>query len=418
MSQGKQSRQGQAERRQMIIDYIRDHGPVKSGQLCKDLNMSRSSLSDDINAINAVSEIIECPKRGYYVCRKETSESPELRGMIDAEHVRRWIILYLLTQKELTFVNVQEALRNLGIVCSESTLHNSLRVMKEDRMITSVRIGNQEIYQASMKVVSTDQRQIKKYVDSSKNQSSSRVFISSYNTIDQKLAHIAPTANIRPLSNRAIRSSGKRNILSEEQILQLSDLERFHFRDNALNITFRTSKNEPANVVFRTGMVIYSVETNRIYLIGKNDLDYYTVIPLDSIDFKLLSPAYKGDKLILNFIYNTQEFTKMKHEMLNISTEKAVAVKVRFSRLRSVENRVKRFQEVRKADRNPAVFEPNEDGSEMIYTDCIRGLGDFSRFIRRFGRAAIVESPPELRARIIESSKKVISLYEGAPENE
>ena len=91
MSKGKQNREGQAARRQIIIDYIREHGPVKSGQMCKELGMSRSSLSDDINAINAVSNLIEFPKRGYYVLRTDVEEAASLRGMIDAEHVRRWM---------------------------------------------------------------------------------------------------------------------------------------------------------------------------------------------------------------------------------------------------------------------------------------------------------------------------------------
>lgn len=44
MGKGKQNRDGQALRKQQIINYIRENGPVKGSEICRDLEMSRSSL--------------------------------------------------------------------------------------------------------------------------------------------------------------------------------------------------------------------------------------------------------------------------------------------------------------------------------------------------------------------------------------
>ena len=290
--------------------------------------------------------------------------------------------------------------------------------MKDERMILSLRSGSRESYRAVMKIISADQKQIKHYQTSAgRHKAGARVFFESYDAINRKLAYISHGSDSANRSPKNLRTSGKRNTLSEEQISQLSELERFDYRNYALEIHYHSAKRGFLSTVLRVGLILYSVETNRIYLIGKNELDYDTIIPLDSIDREQLAIACKEDKPINNYIYNKPEFQQMKRQMLNISTEEAKDVKVRFARLRSIDNRLKRFQEVRSSDRNPAVFTPNEDGSEMIYTDRIRGVGDFSRFIRRFGRAAIVEFPLELRESIMESSRKIIALYEN-PEEE
>ena len=51
-------------------------------------------------------------------------------------------------------------------------------------------------------------------------------------------------------------------------------------------------------------------------------------------------------------------------------------------------------------------------GNEIVFTDTVRGKGDLARYLRRFGRSAIVEEPAELRAEMISASRKILQLYE------
>ena len=419
MAGGKQSRQGQTERRQKIIDYIRENGPVKSGTICKALGLARSSLSDDINAINSVSSIINCPKKGWYVCSEGAVSAPSIRGMLDAEHIRRWMILYLLSYKAQEFEEIKESLNEIGLACSDSTLHSSLHSLKEQHMVSSDRLSNTEVYRAVQTICPASEKEILAFRKKTKDNSAySRIFFEPYNAVEKKAARICPDYPDTDRSKKTTMSSGKRNVLSEEQLEQLSDLELYDFRNYALSLSFRTSKGFRKSEEIRIGLIVYSVETSRIYLIGKNTDDYYTVIPLDAIDFRSISVCKENDPPIINNIYNSHEFTAMKREMLNISTDKAQDVEVHFLRLRSIEDRLKRFETVRLLDKNPAKLELNEDGTELVYTDRIRGLDDFARFIRRFGRAALVKSPPVLCGKLMQSSQKIIELYDEDSENE
>ena len=94
--------------------------------------------------------------------------------------------------------------------------------------------------------------------------------------------------------------------------------------------------------------------------------------------------------------------------MFQISVEPPVDVRVRFENYPFIRDKIERLCRIRSSGRIEMA-----DG-DLIYTDRIRGEADFSRFLRRFGRSAIVEEPGSLRQRLIDTSRKVIALYSPA----
>ena len=183
----------------------------------------------------------------------------------------------------------------------------------------------------------------------------------------------------------------------------MDQFESFPYQESALSLTYRTNAGTLITSEFQTGLIVYIVETGRIYLMGKNTQRQNSVIPLDRVlleQIKVL-PAP-------NLCYHTDEFYRMYREMFQLSMEEPVHVRVRFSNAPFVAEKLKRLRDVRP----DAKMEENPDAKEIIYTDTIRGEGDFSRYLRRFGRAVIVDEPASLRERMIDSSRRIIALYE------
>ena len=398
MGNGKQSAAGQAARRQQIIDYIKEHGPVKSGKICADLSLSRSSLSDDINAINAQHPVIESPKRGYY---EYHAEQVEVRGRIDRTYVRRWYELALLSDCPCTAEELLDLLADAGMECSLNTLYADIRALKKDHYIKSAEeIGTY----CSTALYTPGADEIRHYRQArTQTRTSPRVLISTYDTIDRKLTRCIPGTDLTEKKSVSTRRAGKQNRLSKEQLALLGQFQQFPYPEFSLRIPYRTNRGADVTATFSVGMIVYSVEANRIYLLGKNSEKRNTIIALDRIRMDGVAILETP-----NYCYQSAEFHRIFEEMFHLSADEPVEVRVRFQNLPFIRNKVQRLCEVRKQAKTERIRED----SEILYTDTLRGIGDFARYLRRFGRSAIVDAPEELKEMMLFTSRRVIGLYE------
>ena len=413
MGNGKQSKEGQAARRRQIIEYIGEHGPVRSGQICAALGLSRSSLSDDIREINVSEKIIISPARGTYTLapeaemREQASRVPYSR--IDRRGVRRWMILFALQRHSLTFAGILSFLENAGITCTESSLRRDVADLTDDGLVTRRSEGRQIFYESSC-IRETDRREMRHYRESAllKN---SRIRFETARSIDRKLAHACPdpdapapqdgSDDARP-SLLSLRSAGRRNTLTGTQLGMLRQIERLPYETQVLEILYRTNSGKEILCRLQTGIIVYVVETARIYLIGRDENKRYAVIPTDRIrDIR----AGQG----VNTCCNTPEFNRIFREMFQISTDVPVKVRVRFQNYGFIREKVERLCANRKQSKTEIA------GDEIIYTDTIRGEEDFARYLRRFGKSAIVDAPLSLRERMMRSSRLILALYGAAP---
>ena len=405
MGRGKQSGEGQVLRRQQIIDYIRKNGPVKGSRICEDLEMSRSSLSDDIRAINIGGEIIRSPKKGLYLIDEQLAATTDLHRRIDGPSVRQWIILLSLLKKDRTFDEIMEFIAETGIPCSKSVLYNDLRALISAHMVTRDISGRQHRYSSDV-LYETDLREIGLYT-AKKATDSTRVAISKFSSIDLKIKRSIP--GFEPGSQYGkIRHSGKQTILTEEQLQMLQSFEKFPYAERELLVKFTTNAGWEVSRSICVGIVVYVVETARIYLIGESSREdqnkdrtgkNYVVIPLDRI-----TAVVQGKKV--NTCYKTPEYYRIYREMFQISTEEPMKVCVRFENFPFIRDKIERLCIVRET----AQMEIR--GEEIIFKDTIRGRGDFARYLRRFGRSAIVEEPEQLREDMMSASRKILALYE------
>ena len=418
---GRQTDAGQALRRQRIIDYIKKNGPVKGAAICRDLAMSRSSLSDDLRAINTGGEIVSSPKRGVYVIGNEPGNAGGVYSRIDRQAVRKWMILLSLFEEERSFEEIMEYLTKRGISCAQSVLYEDLKALLEARLIERRANGRERFYHAES-LYETDLREIRQY-EEGKGRSSARVDIMTYERIDRKIRHTVP-GHEQGEGRDGIRRSGKHNALTEEQMQMLRDLDRYPFSEKELLVTFRTNAGTEVTREICVGIIVYVVGTARIYLIGENRWQEartaaqrpdngdgpqeggsvrhknYVIIPLD----RILS-VEAGSRV--NTCYHSPEYHRIFREMFQISAEEPMNVRVRFENYPFIRDKIERLC----AARETAHMETA--GGEILLTDTVRGKGDLARYLRRFGRSAIVDEPEELRCEMINASRKILHLYGG-----
>ena len=409
MGAGKQSAAGQAARRQKIFDYILEHGPVKSGMICSDLQMSRSSLSDDIRAINIQTPVIVSPRRGFYEYREPEGGdhvSLTVAQRLNRTYIRRWMILLLLSGRRMTVAELYEVLQRSACPCSTGTLYADLRILKQEQYIdtySGTADDNMPYYQ-SFHLLSADREMIRNYLNVRKGSGAGhRVLIDAYENIDEKLAHCLTTGQIG-FKETGVRRIGKLSMVSAEQLDLISAFQQHSYTSYALSVPLRTNCGRRVTTVFFVGMIVYSAETNRIYLMGKDQNLRNTIIPLDRIEIG----GIKELRNVHNYYFDTPEYHRIFDEMFHLSTDHPVKVRVRFRNLPSVREKVERLCEIRP---NANIEWINGD-TEIRYTDTLRGLDDFSRYLRRFGRSAAAEEPAALREKMKATSRKTIALYE------
>ena len=434
LRKGRQTSAGQARRRQQIIDYIKENGPVKGTEICRDLGMSRSSLSDDIRSINTGGEIIFSPKRGMYVTTGEARNTNSPYSRIDRQAVRKWMILLSLFKEDRTFEEIADFLAGKGMPCAQSVLYEDLKFLMGEGLIERGTRGKQRYYH-SESLYETDLREIRKY-EANRAGNSARVDISTCERIDLKIKHSVPGYQ-RSGKREGLRRSGKHNDLTEEEVRMLQELDRYPYMEKELLITFRTNAGRKVTREICVGIIVYVVETARIYLMGENSWQgqegarqepaevrqgkeiphqspdgagagkggaaprrkNYVIIPLDQV----LSIS-EGDRV--NTCYRSPEYHKICREMFQISAEDPMNVRVRFENYPFIRDKIERLC----AARETAHMEIA--GDEILFTDTVRGKGDLARYLRRFGRSAIVEEPAQLREELIGSSRKILRLYE------
>ena len=92
--------------------------------------------------------------------------------------------------------------------------------------------------------------------------------------------------------------------------------------------------------------------------------------------------------------------------MFQVSVGEPYDVKVRFENHPFILDKLRRLCSARTETADIEV-----SGSEIVYSDRIRGLEAFSRYLRRFGSSCIVECPDELRHMAERSAERLIERY-------
>ena len=179
------------------------------------------------------------------------------------------------------------------------------------------------------------------------------------------------------------------------------DYDKFAVKLNTCNKTFKNSKFN-----FLTGMVVFSVENESLYLVGENIDDNNKRIYIDVDDILSIE-----NTSIPNNIFHSDIYKDIFNSMFTISAEAPVPVKVRFDNKFNIYKKIQRLHILRK---NSKIEPKNISKSDkyFYYTDTVSGLDDFASFIMTYGKSASIISPPELKEIVDASVRQTLSRYE------
>lgn len=412
----KGSKHNSAERQKNLIQFIKKDGPVKSHQICAALNISRSSLSDDLKPLIQAGTIQH--KGTLYSFNFDQSNNDQTVIRIHSADVRQWLILVLLSQKAMNRKNLKTALTGLNIQVSDHTLYNDLRSLAQNGYITKYPTQGFErtsdLYFSSY-IFFSSQEDLRHTLNRLVSENHSRIFRESQSHLETKIHHLIP--DYVPNANNADTLQGKNNFFTEAQDRLLQRMQSYNLNEKALNLTYRTKRKKVFSILFYPGLLVYSVETGRLYLIGttvpiNGSLEQFDalpqkqkrIIPLENIVWGSTSESSET-----NYDFNKSCYRQLLNEMFSISIEQPHHVVIRFQNEPYICEKIRQLANARFESR--AKMELIQDNEEIRYSDTIRGLSDFARCLRQFGGSFIVEEPDVLRERVLQTGQKLLGLY-------
>jgi len=181
---------------------------------------------------------------------------------------------------------------------------------------------------------------------------------------------------------------GRKQFEFETISSQLKRLEKYHYKEQILNIRHLTKSGREICTVFATGIIVYALEKDAVYLMGKSfyeDNTYNTIIKWDNI-------VAIEDTCMENTFFHADEFQDIYRTMFSISMEEPVKVVVEFDNIFNIKKKLMQLCTQRTSAEKLQFV-----NDKIIYTDTVRGLSDFANYLRRFGRSFRVIEPPELK---------------------
>ncbi len=195
---------------------------------------------------------------------------------------------------------------------------------------------------------------------------------------------------------------GHKHFHFEDIADKIKQLNSYDYAGFLLRIEYTTKACEIISVTFATGMMVYSLEKDSLYLMGKNGSDNI-IIKYDSI-------THISETNEPNIHFNSDEFKQLYNTMFSISVDKPVRVTVEFDNIFNIRKKLEQLCSQRHATCK-LQFKTYEKNDKIIYTDIVSGLSDFAAYLRRFGRAATVIEPQELKDMISFSVNRTLERY-------
>ncbi len=204
----------------------------------------------------------------------------------------------------------------------------------------------------------------------------------------------------------------------------LSDFIKFDYKHKILQIEYMSRDYGKCQVLFATGMIVYCLEKDAMYVIGKNmgGENIPDNLPYIIINLKNISGISETSDANLHF--NSEYFQSVFEYMFSISVEKPVDVIVDFERFANIERKTSYLKKQRSHTNIIKNTEKNYETEELLsepelsfgkntirYKDKISGLSDFANYLRQFGSSVKVVEPQELKEKMIFSVKRTLERY-------
>lgn len=436
-----------AIRRKQIIDLLLER-PYMQVELMDTLGISKKTLQDDIKYLNEHGyNIPKHSKHLGYVIKDEEKEririlmaqnggQPTVYQSLVSNHIQKTILLLIL-QKKGRFTPLAELTDEYEDYINKTGGEEQSR----ERLINSI---NNTLGETGVGLVAEGFVELKRLSELNKNDSMNipqkyknekgikcyrvtkkspvlltldwdsaqdilmeiRAFGSAYalkkklKDIEAKLS-VALYSEIEKGSENYFIAYGNRINRNVEIEKELEYLKSIPFEKNVIKMTYNGNE-----ILFKTGMLVYVADKDKLYMMGKSlsaPEEYIDSIIVLRVD-RMKDVSTTND---INDIYLSNEFTDIYEDMFSISAEQIEHVEVEFDIFGNVPQKLEQLAKNRRYAHISYDYEKNVG----LYVDEIRGIEDFAKYLRRYGRSIRVLKPKNLKEKMRKSLDRLEERY-------
>ena len=406
-------------RRAQIWDHIQKQHSVSRIELAEKFNISPNTLCVDLQHLIKIGLPLDMPPRsGMVYLNEEYNKDISKNHFIESfnqTNIRHWTLIQLLnfSSEPMSFNEICLHLSELTLdTFSPDTLRKDLVVLKNMGWIEMFRKKPDDTRTYCYQLTSQAPLLFEKHAKDLKQFCELYKLSGRSSSWDSSLEHIYLKASTlihsdsAPLSFSIHHQTHGRLFHPDSETMQkLSQFQNFKYQHHLLKIPYLTNSGDETELLFALALIVFNHEKNQFYLLGEVDglktiLRFSNITSIEKIE----------ETNTINTIYNSRKYIRIFHEMFSLSLDDPFHVVVRFKKFGNMERKVRTLMKFRQQTHPKADFEYNE--TEILYEDMIRGIEDFARYLRSFGRAAIAVEPPELVERMKETPRRVMQAYE------
>lgn len=428
----------QNQKTEKLLDLFEQNDYVTIAMIEKALSCKRHTAYNQLKKLNEIgyhctSKIIN--KTAYYYI--EDNYAKDYIPM-DIDTIRKYHIAKGLQNGPVNSSNFyrnfafsdnkynKKAVNPISLDINQTTFYSLISDMIEDGDIEKIRLGNSNhpknskveyIYSLTGKNIpirmplknDSNNSEVNNLITKLSTIPSEQPFSKQLQTIYKKLCVLYDVPEEDDSKNYIIYGRNRNGLSKASKLFQ--SIKSYDYKHKVLDITFTSQKGNPQKLAMAIGLVVYSMEKNELYIIGKSSSTNYKFNNSNTI-IKVSSIQNISETDLSHNIYHSKEYENLFKSMFSISAESPKRIKVEFDNeaniLRKIENLSNR--------RN--VSPPSPNNSKIIYEDDISGIKDFANYLRSFGKSVQVIYPEDLKQSLYNSVRDTLAIYKEDSSNE
>ena len=408
------------ERRSIYVDYLKENQSASTSDFIKYLkkkynaDVSRQTICEDRKYLKKLGYEFTKPKKSTTKCMLKTDPDNAKVSCITQDLVMYWLLLGLAdkTRPNISRDTLFSSYYEEPLI-REQKISSYLKQLSKHNYLASAPDNSYRIRPAASSIYNFSSRQLMDFYENYQklpvSGNAGSVIDPFYHFCNILLNETSKSSDI----SGYLFQHGRRNPAPDKLNEQLKKLGAFPYDTYQLNIVYHPRTLLPdcdcdlQHFRFSVALIFHNVETDQCYLLGQTEQKQTILCRLDRIDFDSTTSSTQH-----NTIYKSPQMRRIYDEMFSASLDELdnpVKVKVRF-RLFS-DNIYTKIKALQKHRSSTAHIDISEDEQYAYYTDTIIGLSAFTHYLRSFGPAAEVISPPELRDTMLSSAQKVYHIY-------
>lgn len=421
------------EKMNLLLQAFKENKELTAKEIC--------TIVDSSSKQTAQNYIVNLKKEGYNICDKqvgtkfyyylelndETASLSEYED-INVDVIRKYLILRELQSRPMNFETLKTVLLEQDAIdASDTTILNLINELRETQdIILSQKdkkyylTGNRIPYVQSFQDLEEVYKVFEELSNVPKSDANYGQLRSVFNKLSVLLDMVEEDEN--NINNENYLLYGRSYHKASEINLSIAKLSQYDYKNKVLDIVFKSSKKDDDRVLLALGMIVYSVEKDKIYLFGKNmqeslNKSFDNLETLDenkgnAFEHRIEDYIIKVDSIIEiketameNKHFNSPYFQNIFETMFSVSTDQEEKICVEFTKIGNVQEKIKNLHKNRK---NSHI---EDRKNTIIYTDTIRGIYDFANYLREFGKSARVIESENLLSFTKKSIQRGLDLY-------